>query len=653
MADIRCLICNRVNDASAERCWYCNNILPKPTGPLTLHEREKLAHLKKKIATDNKVKNEPPGESPNEANPEDIAEDPIPEWLARIRKLKQVDEKQSHTQQADWIDEEQPQWLKQLQQSGEDDSLTANEAASHPVVHEKPALDDSLEIRNLPRENDEEDLLSGIFDAKVADDVVQSPKTNGEPPLQELLETSFERTEELIGIDGENQIVGADLTDNETEKKVESEPTASAGAGMEKPFPMHIDNLPEWLSDEAPDLELPIEEEKTTVVGGDEEPAPVIEKARLPAWLQSLRPASQKAGEAEGRGSTQMMDDHGILAGIAGTLPGADLSAHEMKPGAFTQDLRASTQQQKNADLFRNLLRLDRVEQPVVPGYKPATLGEKIMRILVAVVILLAVIVPIISPGTSLIIPVLFPNELVNTLNTVDALQVEKPVLVAAHFEAGLAGELDWTAQPVFKHLVARGIPMALTSTNVIGSAMLREMVSSNAGVNPAYLMEDKVIELGYLPGGVIGMGAMVADPLTASPFTSEMQPVRDLPQLATIRTFSDYGALLILTDNPEYARAWVEQVSGGDANLPLLILVSAQAAPLVQPYYDSGQINGFVAGVNGALYYEMLRMNAGSATARFGTYQVSLLVIAALIFVGGVISLILTSTPHAKKEIS
>ena len=87
MADIRCLICNRVNDSSAEHCWYCHTILPKPTGPLTQSERDKLISLKNKIAAESNNVPEPPVEETKKSPPAGSAEEEVPEWLARIRQL--------------------------------------------------------------------------------------------------------------------------------------------------------------------------------------------------------------------------------------------------------------------------------------------------------------------------------------------------------------------------------------------------------------------------------------------------------------------------------------------------------------------------------------------------------------------------------------
>lgn len=662
MADIRCLICNRVNDSSAEHCWYCHTILPKPTGPLTQKEREKLANLKKKIAGSPNPDPEPLANASQEPPVTSPAEEGVPEWLARIRKLKKLEEQGHPSQVPDWVEEEQPDWLMKLQQPAEEDTQKPPEAAKRVAESKTPALDESLQIHNLPRETDEgQEFINNLLKTippSVEDDSasilsgqpVHLPKDQIEDQSNEIVLPIEEPADEDF-LEIEEFSVDNETIQSDQEPERESETAVSAAPGKDIPFPLFVDNLPDWLSAEEP---MPKQTQDTGDDEGDiagEIPDRKIEKGHLPAWLQSLRPPATAAADKDLIVSDPVLDDHGVLAGIAGTLPGADLAGRVLKTVDFTQDLRVSAQQQKNAELFLNLLHPSREPEAVGTDQKTTASSGKLIRSIVTLLVLLAVIMPILAPGLSVIIPVLFPTEVVNTLDTVQALPADKPVLVAAHFEAGLAGELDWAAQPVLKQLVARGVPLALTSTNVAGFAMLQDMVTRAVGGDPAYARDKKVMDLGYLPGGAIGMGALVNDPLSTLPFTTDLQPVREHPALVALSSLSDFGALVILTDNPEFARTWVEQVDGGEVDLPLLAVVSAQAAPLLQPYYASGQINGYVAGLSGALYYEMMTMRAGSATARFSAYQLSLLLVAVLIFAGGVGSLILAAPRPAKKK--
>jgi len=662
MADIRCLICNRVNDSSAEHCWYCHTILPKPTGPLTQKERDKLASLKNKITSENNNVPEPPVEEPKKTPPAGSTEEEVPEWLARIRRLKQADELDQPYRPSDWIDEDQPDWLVKLQQPVVEETPETAETSTPAGKFKKPALDESLQIHNLPRESDDsEEYIASLLNAITPAASVDRLRTPG-GELEELVENGVDNqsaqiqplpagSEDRDDLESDALSSGVEIPVYIEEPAQEPEPAVNTEPAQELPFPLFVDNLPDWLSTEETTKESSIEGKLDADITAGEISEQKIEKGQLPAWLQSLRPGAARSIEESASESTPVLDDRGVLAGIAGTLPGANLSGRVIKPVDFAQELRATAQQRKNADLFQSLLQAP--DEPVVMStdQKTASPAGRFVRFIVTILVLLAVILPILLPGFSVIVPVLFPTEVVNTLGTIQALSADKPVLVAAHFEAGLAGEIDWTAQPVLKQLVSRGIPLALTSTNVQGFTVLQDMVAQAIGNDPVYSMDVNVMNLGYLPGGSIGMGALVNDPLKTLPFTTDLQPVSESAVFGTLNSLSDLGALIILTDNPEFARIWVEQVDGGNAGLPILAVVSSQAAPLVQPYFASGQINGYISGMSGALFYEMLTMRAGSATARFNSYQLSLLLVAVLIFAGGTVSLILASPHSAKKK--
>ena len=75
--------------------------------------------------------------------------------------------------------------------------------------------------------------------------------------------------------------------------------------------------------------------------------------------------------------------------------------------------------------------------------------------------------------------------------------------------------------------------------------------------------------------------------------------------------TFSGYSAVILLTDHAESARVWVEQIHTAKqadptiVNQPLLVVSSAQAGPMLQPYVSSQQVNGLVNGLADAARWE------------------------------------------------
>ncbi|MDP3684455.1 MAG: hypothetical protein Q8S01_11030, partial [Ignavibacteria bacterium] len=84
MADNLCPICQRPNDANAERCWYCQADLTANEQPTPVNGTDWLNGLREESVQS------PKPESPElTAEPEQPEE--VPDWLARIRTREQLD----------------------------------------------------------------------------------------------------------------------------------------------------------------------------------------------------------------------------------------------------------------------------------------------------------------------------------------------------------------------------------------------------------------------------------------------------------------------------------------------------------------------------------------------------------------------------------
>jgi hypothetical protein len=102
------------------------------------------------------------------------------------------------------------------------------------------------------------------------------------------------------------------------------------------------------------------------------------------------------------------------------------------------------------------------------------------------------------------------------------------------------------------------------------------------------------------------------------------------------VNQFSDYAAVILLTDQAETARAWVEQTAAHRNGQPLLVISSAQAAPMIQPYLLSGQVNGLVSGWYGGAAFEGVTGAGSPIRGYWDAYNFATLAAAALIFIGG-----------------
>ncbi|HPD62860.1 MAG TPA: hypothetical protein P5516_03585 [Anaerolineaceae bacterium] len=602
MADIRCLICNRMNDASSPRCWYCRSPLPgykEPPAPDEpgegeIPEPEPLAEISGRV--------EPTEESGESWEGE------APEWLARIRMLKEQDEQKTReTSGLDTEDSGLPEWIINLR------------AAEPPVMAEKTA----------------EEALLEDSDAKAT------------TPADTYADSRFEET----GGRASGEFTGEPV-EGETTSPAANKPFETAELRDGQPaHPIFEDDLPEWLSADAGMVETHSSQKDQTARPFISKEENKLADGVLPAWLKAIRPLDAVSPATPDALYSPGEEGEGILAGISGTLRSQRLEDREVKMPSRPHELVVTPMQQKNAELLYRLSNPDIEETSPVAITKKSRPQRKTLKIFAAVILFLAVLLPYGFRSLPVIIPVLFPKEVVDTLGVIEGIPAGKPVLIAAQFEGGLAGELTLSSEPVFQHLVSHGVPLALMSTNASGYAILEEQLRrASAGVS-GYLFSERVVNLGYLPGGTIGLISLVGDIRAALPYSTALEPAWETTPIAGARTLADFAAILLLTDNPEIVRAWVEQTGRIEKPPILLGVVSAQAAPLAQPYYDSGQVQGLVAGSSGALAYQMIRQVPGKASTTFASYQFALFIAALLIFLGGVVSLVTTTGAAAHKK--
>jgi len=159
-------------------------------------------------------------------------------------------------------------------------------------------------------------------------------------------------------------------------------------------------------------------------------------------------------------------------------------------------------------------------------------------------------------------------------------------------------------------------------------------------------------LNLGYLPGGQMGIRAFAENPSATAPYAYAQSsnlfnfaptPAWSLPPLQDVKSLSQFAALILITDNADSSRAWIEQTTSARGAIPFVVISSAQAAPMIQPYYASQQINGLVSGLyGGALVEQSNAGRPGTARIYWDAYSIGMLLAMALILGGGLLNLAL-----------
>jgi hypothetical protein len=196
---------------------------------------------------------------------------------------------------------------------------------------------------------------------------------------------------------------------------------------------------------------------------------------------------------------------------------------------------------------------------------------------------------------------------------------------------------MEAIGSPLLDQMVSLGRPnLSFVSTSAAGPALVERLLVQ-ARINTAdgfgYQAGSQYRNLGFLPGGSAGVLGFVE------------QPGSILPGVG-VGAFSEYAAVIVMTDHAESGRIWVEQLQSRKqldpalANQPLVIVASAQAGPLLQPYVSSGQVDGMISGLSDAARYDASNGRSGAARLYWDPFGLGLAMAILVIIVGSLWSL-------------
>ncbi|HWQ45468.1 MAG TPA: hypothetical protein VN376_01305, partial [Longilinea sp.] len=398
------------------------------------------------------------------------------------------------------------------------------------------------------------------------------------------------------------------------------------------PTPFAGDEMPDWLSltsDQGSGGNL-----------GDKVAAFGLEPAELPGWLEAMKPTESGTGSRSDQEIDNLTEQRGPLAGVNGVLPLEDLTGVYSRPPTYSTRLLISERQRAHTTLLETVL-LEETTPTALP-IKPALAPLKLARIFIGILLILMLLFPLITNSHSMLLPALFPPETVALYNSIETLPENSAVLLVVDYEPGLSGEVSLSAEQVVRHLMARNARLAIISTIPTGPALAQDLISRAASIQTAYDLTNQVVNLGYLAGGTTGLQEFVQNPQTAAGYTLDLLPAWSQPALAGITSLNQFASVIVLTDNQEISRSWIEQVQPSLGGTPLFMVASAQAAPLIQPYVESGQVQGLLAGLMGSAVYEQIMLQPGNATQYWDAYQYGILA-AVLLTLAGVLLQIIT----------
>ncbi len=585
---------------------------------------------------------EAPGDDPllSDERPES-GEDEYPEWLTESGEFA-IDTEQEDQGQPFEITEDEaieeigdsetevPEWVA---------GLAAAEVRSETGMVDDQGVSD--ETGEAP------DWVTGLVGAGVAGAVASKSGIGEEPEPGDTSERLSEQEADIPF--SEEAVLPIDAGDTESiveysediytiDKFLEREVAASemdevvvdSSDLSEKEDDIFDAEVAEWLS------EIPADELDEDIAPEEEE---IIEPADLPIWLAAMRPVDAVSQEMPtSEDNVQTVESTGPLAGLSGILPAEPAMARVKKSSAYAIKLRVSDNQQAHVAMLEELIKNEGTVKPIPE--KARISSQHVLRLGIFIVLLLAIIWPVLTGSVNTPLPGIAPETL-EARRIIDSISSGAPVLLAVEYEPGLSGEMDAASAGLVDHLMTRGAFLALVSTSTMGPAQAERLVSViNRSTDHNYQPSTQYVNLGYVPGGPTGLLGFATTPRSVLPYALDNSPIWESGPLSQVQNVGDFELVVVITEDADSARAWIEQVQPALATTPLVMVLSAQAEPMIRPYYEGSprQVNGLVTGLAGGASYENTMPRTSLARKYWDAFSYGLLAAVVLIALGGVI---------------
>jgi len=565
--------------------------------------------------------------------PEAIDEGELPDWLSATQP--EGEEAGEAAEQPEALDEsELPDWLSAAEPQEE-------AAGEESALHAEPFLPESQDEEAAPTAAFSSTEEPAAGEEEQAFDLPEAPGAAAYPFAPEESDLDWLQAEEApqAGEEGAPEHVAPFEAGFEGEAELLEE-----------------GELPGWLTGAAEEEQPEGEASQEQVSEPEPAAAESLDEARVPGWLAELRPVDTSTLPEPAPEAPESEVTSGPLSGLKGILPAEPDVARAKRAPVYSVRLQVAESQAANAQLFTSLIENEGAARP--RPTKAAQTSSRVARLLIFLVLLGAVLWPVLTGSQNTALPQI-PAEIAATGNLIEALPPGAPVLLAVDFEPGFSGELEAASSAVVDHLMRQGAYLALVSTTATGPLQAERLVSNlNLSGGHAYAGIDQYANLGYIPGGPGGLRSFAEAPRRTLPFAlSEEGAAADRVwtsgPLQEVEQLSDFALALVLTENPDTARTWIEQVQPMLGSAPLVMVSSAQADPLIRPYFagQPAQVEGLVSGLAGGAAYESYTGRDGTARLAWDAYAFGLPVAAGLIILGALLAWISSSMSSRRRR--
>jgi hypothetical protein len=646
------------------------NISPAEEFPDWLSKNILNRSVNDEIIDDTEIPNwiTPDQEVPIEETSAPLESFKLPDWLSKANFL--VDEEVNESSESESAEEEGkiPDWINDINQNEEKKNIDASssEGESEGGIEEtygSVLLFNKLDISSESKNDDESKSDEGYSELKEFEQDNNALEKNQFEESAFILEESDLESlsvKPFIGINESDDwldniqlpTTSNDLTEADPHLH-EEEPEKDESD--EHILPFNLDNVPDWLENidfdyKEIDPSHMIEEEKKS----DSSEVDKIEKGNLPDWLKAIRPIEVVSPDVSRLKSQKKIEKSGPLAGLQGVLTSENVTKTYSPPPAYSVTIDISEKQKSHLRILEEII------SPVVQinqsKKKTKTLLHRMEVFLIPAFLLFIITYSLFFDHTNIKFPEILPAEAVRFHNLATGYlnrnQVPSHVLVVFETEASAYPEMNLISEGFFENLFFNNHWVTCIATNPNG-VLVSDKILRNAYLNvPSYNFEERVSNLGYLPGYGIGIQAFLSNPKMTSPGVDLNLNIWEKPPLSNINTINDFDMIIMVTDNSENAKLWIEQIDLLVTDSDLLIISSVKASPLIQPYLQTNQVDGMLSGIMGGLAFNLLSQSEMNNIGRYWAIgQLAAIVFVFFILAGGVISIFKKALSSDRRE--
>ncbi len=574
----------------------------------------------------------PPDTIDNELIEENSKQE-FPEWISKFRTDQDIVLDSSD------IDEENklPDWIQQENFSGEETANTENDG-------EEYKFEAGITSKNNAK-LEEIAIPSWISDTDTPISELDVNSISEKQNLSEeaLLEGSFDNGEkefELIHPSIDQPPFREDLSflDREKDPELNINGIDSDSLELSSTSPFQLDQIPEWLEkgDEEyistnffEDIQTEIDK---TVESGQE-----IQPGELPTWLKAMRPLEAVAPIISRTKENRQIEKSGPLAGLQGVLSSHQFNNLSAPPPIQSISVEISEKQKKQIEILDKIFSLE--DEPIAKVKPRSNPIEKIIQYVIPFALIVSIIYSYYFPSMNLNKPTIYPSETVRFATIVNGLllnQTSPPkILTIVESDGASYAELSIITKSLLERLMLKNSQLSIISTNPNGPLLGTKLIQDIASQSNNYDINN-LANFGYLPGGQNGIQSFIQSPKDSISLDTNNENIWEKPALADISTFSHFDAVLIITDDSDSAKTWIEQIHALKPGTTTLVAASVQAIPLLKPYVDSNQIDGLIGGLYGSYAYSDLIQSDTLAHEKYWMMQKAGIFAFMLIFILG-----------------